>query len=157
MGRGPNQETDLCAISHLITWLNRYLGHLWPVQPHLWHRRGPKYDPFAGKNRLLWQASYKVGYFIWKVFSAPYHILIHDKTLLGAIHDLSSHLYGVGGVQNMAILGVKTRLLWRACYGARTQPGNCLCAISHLIIWLNMYLSHFWPVHVHLWRSGGPK
>ena len=32
--------------------------------------------------------------------------------------------YGTGGVQNMAILGVKTGLLWRACYGVRTQPGN---------------------------------
>ena len=32
--------------------------------------------------------------------------------------------YGTGAVQNMAILGVKTGLLWRACYGVRTQPGN---------------------------------
>ena len=58
------------------------------------------------------------------MFSVPYHILIHDKTLLGAIDALSSHLYGAGGVQNMAIWGVKTGLLWRACYGARTQQGN---------------------------------
>ena len=29
-----------------------------------------------------------------------------------------------GGAQNMVILGVKTGLLWRACYGARTQQGN---------------------------------
>ena len=29
-----------------------------------------------------------------------------------------------GGAQHMVILGVKTGLLWRACYGARTQPGN---------------------------------
>ena len=65
-----------------------------------------------------------MGYFIWKVFSVPYHILIHDKTLLGAIDALSSHLYGAGGVQNMAIWGVKTGLLWRAHYGSRTQPGN---------------------------------
>ena len=65
-----------------------------------------------------------MGYFIWKVFSVPYHILIHDKTLLGAIDALSSHLYGAGGVQNMPIWGVKTGLLWRACYGARTQQGN---------------------------------
>ena len=27
MGRGPSQETVLCAISHLITWHNMYLGH----------------------------------------------------------------------------------------------------------------------------------
>ena len=46
------------------------------------------------------------------MFSVPYHILIHDKTLLGAIDALSSHLYGAGGVQNMAIWGVKTGLLW---------------------------------------------
>ena len=32
--------------------------------------------------------------------------------------------YGARGVQNMAILGVNTRLLWQACYGVRTQPGN---------------------------------
>ena len=30
----------------------------------------------------------------------------------------------LGGVQNMAIWGVKTGLLWGACYGERTQPGN---------------------------------
>ena len=29
-----------------------------------------------------------------------------------------------GGVQKMAILGVKTGVLWRACYGVRTRPGN---------------------------------
>ena len=65
-----------------------------------------------------------MGYFIWKVFSVPYHILIHDKTLLGAIDALSRRLYGTGEVQNKALLGVKTGLLWRAHYGSRTQPGN---------------------------------
>ena len=28
------------------------------------------------------------------------------------------------GVQNMVFLGVKTGLLWQACNGVRTQPGN---------------------------------
>ena len=37
----------------------------------------------------------------------PYHILIHDKTLLGAIDALSRRLYGTGEVQNKALLGVK--------------------------------------------------
>ena len=32
--------------------------------------------------------------------------------------------YGARGVQNMAILGVNTGLLWQAFYGVRTQPGN---------------------------------
>ena len=36
-----------------------------------------------------------------------------------------------GGIQNMAIFWVKTGLLWRACYGARTQPGNrFMCHIT---------------------------
>ena len=30
--------------------------------------------------------------------------------------------YGARGVQNMAILGVNTRLLWQACYGGRAAP-----------------------------------
>ena len=58
-----------------------------------------------------------MGYFIWKVFSVPYHILIHDKTLLGAIDALSSHLYGAGGGPKYGYLGGKNRaamagLLW---------------------------------------------
>ena len=69
---------------------------------------------FGIEIRLLWQASYEVGYFIWKVFSVPYHILIHDKTSIGAIYVLSRHFYGAGGVQNTALLGGKTGLLWRA-------------------------------------------
>ena len=42
------------------------------------------------------------------MFSVPYHILIHDKTSIGAIYVLSRHLYGAGGVQKMAILEGKT-------------------------------------------------
>ena len=48
---------------------------------------------FGIEFRLLWQASYEVGHFTWKVFSVPYHILIHDKTLLGAIYAPSRHQY----------------------------------------------------------------
>ena len=58
------------------------------------------------------------------MFGVPYHILIHDKTSIGAIYVLSRHFYGAGGVQKMAILGVKIGVLWRASYGVRTRPGN---------------------------------
>ena len=44
-----------------------------------------------------------------------------------------------GGAQNMVILGVKTGLLWRACYGARTQQGNCF--MRHIT-------SHYMDKHV---------
>ena len=48
--------------------------------------------------------------------------------------------YGARGVQNMANLGVNTGLLWQACYGVRTQPGNRFMRhiTSHY-----MYLGHF--------------
>ena len=47
--------------------------------------------------------------------------------------------YGARGVQNMAILGVNTGLLWQACYGVRTQPGNLL--MRHIT-------SHYMAEHV---------
>ena len=49
----------------------------------------------------------------------PYHILVHGKTCITVIFDLSILIYGAGVVQNMAILEVKTGLLWQACWGVR--------------------------------------
>ena len=50
-------------------------------------------DPFCqSPGTYLAQGLHGVGYFIWKVFSVPYHILIHDKTLLGAISVSYTHL-----------------------------------------------------------------
>ena len=60
----------------------------------------------------------------WKVSGAPYHTPIHGRAGLRTIFTLSRHLSRVPGVQNMAILGVKTGLLWQACYGVRAHPGN---------------------------------
>ena len=48
-----------------------------------------------------------MGYFIWKVFSLPCHILMHDRALRGAIYALTGRLFGSGGLQNMAISGTK--------------------------------------------------
>ena len=107
-GWGLLLETVLWAISHLITWHNMTLGHFCPLQAPLWRRKGPKYGYFGGKIQLLWQACYRVGYYIWKVSIAPYHILIHGKTLLRASNALSGHPYGAGRVQNMAIFGSKS-------------------------------------------------
>ena len=75
----------------------------------------------------------------------PYHILVHGKTCITVIFDLSILIYGAGVVQNMAILEVKTGLLWQACWGVRTQPGNLLMRhiTSHYMAELNMYLGHF--------------
>ena len=69
----------------------------------------------------------------------PYHILVHGKTCITVIFDLSILIYGAGVVQNMAILGVKTGLLWQACWGVRTQPGNLL--MRHIT-------SHYMAEHV---------
>ena len=107
-GWGLLLETVLWAISHLITWHNMTLGHFCPLQAPLWRRKGPKYGYFGGKIQLLWQACSRVGYSIWKVSSAPYHILRHGKTLLKASNALSGHPYGAGRVQNMAIFGSKS-------------------------------------------------
>ena len=62
---------------------------------------GPKYGYFWVEIQLLWQACYQVGDSIWKVSSAPYHILIYGQTLLTAIYALSRHPYGAGRVQNI--------------------------------------------------------
>ena len=191
----------------------------WPIlsisRCLLWRKGGPKYGYFGGEYRavmagLLWGEDPT-----WKPFYAPYHISLHGWTCIWAIFDLSMHIYGAGGVQNMAIWGVKAgyhgrlvtvwvnssgkclvchitslymtkhqlgpfmssrgtfmaqggskiRLFWgekQGCYGGRVKgrgPSlkNVLCAILCLITWLNMYLGHFWPVHAHLWRRGGPK
>ena len=69
----------------------------------------------------------------------PYHILVHGKTCITVIFDLSILIYGAGVVQNMAILEVKTGLLWQACWGVRTQPGNLL--MRHIT-------SHYMAEHV---------
>ena len=97
-GWGPLLETSLWAISHLITWHNMTLGYFCPLQAPLWRRNGPKYGYFGVKIQLLWQACYRVGYSIWKVSIAPYHILIHGKTLPRAMNALSGHPYGAGMV-----------------------------------------------------------
>ena len=88
----------------------------------------------------------------------PYHILVHGKTCITVIFDLSILIYGAGVVQNMAILGVKTGLLWQACWGVRTQPGNLL--MRHIT-------SHYMAEHVFgpfltcpctfMAQGGGPK
>ena len=39
---------------------------------------------------------------------APYHISLHGLTCARVIFDLSWYLYSAGGLQNMAIWGVKT-------------------------------------------------
>ena len=65
-------------------------------------------DPFCqSPGTYLAQGLHGVGYFIWKVFSVPYHILLHDKTLRGAIYALSRPPYGSGGVQDITILESK--------------------------------------------------
>ena len=63
---------------------------------------------WGGKNRavvagLLWGEDPA-----WKPIYAPYHISLHGLTCARVIFYLSWYLYGAGGLQNMAIWGVKT-------------------------------------------------
>ena len=66
-----------------------------------------------------------------------------------------------GGAQNMVILGVKTGLLWRACYGARTQQGNrFMCHItSHYMAQyvFGPFLTHYGPGWVQYMAILGVK
>ena len=88
----------------------------------------------------------------------PYHILIHDKTCITVIFDLSILIYGAGGVQNMAIWGVETGYYGRlVIQGRGPRLETYLCAIPHLITWLNMCKGHFLPLLVSLWRWRAPK
>ena len=72
------------------------------------------------------------------MFGVPYHILIHDKTCIAVIFYLSILIYGAGGVQNMAIWGVETGYYGRLVMGRGPRLETYLCAIPHLITWLNM-------------------
>ena len=73
------------------------------------------------------------------MFGVPYHILIHDKTCIAVIFYLSILIYGAGGVQNMAIWGVETGYYGRlVIQGRGPRLETYLCAIPHLITWLNM-------------------
>ena len=92
------------------------------------------------------------------MFSVPYHILIHDKTCIAVIFYLSILIYGAGGVQNMAIWGVETGYYGRlVIQGRGPRLETYLCAIPHLITWLNMCKGHFLPLLVSLWRWRAPK
>ena len=61
------------------------------------------------------------------------------------------------GVQNMAIWGVKTGLLWQACYGVRTQPGNLfMCHITSHYMGKHVF-GPFFTYPCTFMALGGPK
>ena len=75
-GRGPRLETYLCAIPHLITWLNMCKGHFLPLLVSLWRWRAPKYGHLGGENRavmagLLWGGLIHLKS-VWCAISHPY-------------------------------------------------------------------------------------
>ena len=62
-GWGPNLEIVYCAISHLITWLNMCHGYLWPLQYPVTFIAQEKSHIWV-EIRLLWKASYRMGWII---------------------------------------------------------------------------------------------
>ena len=129
-GLSHDQDSTLCAISHLITWPNMTKGHFWPLHAPLWHWRGPNYGHYGGQNRAGWLQDNDSA---WKPFCAPYHTFLYGQTWLRAIFDLSMHPYGTGEVQTMAIMEVKT---------------------LHNQKWIRVI---FLPFHAHLWYRRNPK
>ena len=57
-------------------------------------------------------------------------LVTHVGWWRGAIFALSRYLSGAGGVQNMAILGVKIKPIWRAGSRVGIVPGKCF--MSHI-------------------------
>ena len=62
---------------------------------------------------------------------APYHILIHGKTLPRAMNALSGHPYGAGRVQNMSIFGSKSNYHERLVPKWDIPSGKCLGKTSN--------------------------
>ena len=82
------------------------------------------------KTGVLWRACKDP---TWKLFYAPYHVSLHSWTCIWAIFDLSMHIYGAGGVQNMAIWGVKAGYHGRLVTVWVNSSGKCLvCHITSL-------------------------
>ena len=94
-------ESVWCAISHPKAWQSMAQDHFYPFQAHIQGSRGPKMVFLCrGCSRLDRPTSESApGY------TAP--SLISQRIRL-----IKTHKHGAGGVQNMAILWIKTRLLW---------------------------------------------
>ena len=119
---------------------------------------GPKYGYFGVKIQLLWQACYLVGYSIWKVSSAPYHILIHGKTWFKAIYALSRHPYGAGEGPKYGYFGVKIQLLWQACYRVGYSIWKVSSAPYHILIHGKTWFTAIYALSRHPYGAGeGPE
>ena len=137
---------------------------IWAIFDPLWPRVGSIYGHFGGKNRAIMTGWLQGNVSAWKLFYAPYHISLYGQTWLRAIFDLSTHPYGTGEVQSMAIMGVKTGRLWRACFRMRTPFYVPYHTSLHGQSWpeaptavfLSRYLSHVW-VKSHLSESNLSK
>ena len=118
---------------------------------------GPKYGYFGGKNRAAMAAALWGKDPTWKPFYAPYHISLHGLTCIWAIFDLSMHIYGAGGVQNMAIWGVKTGYYGRLVTECVNSSGKCLvCHITSLYM-TKHHLGPFMPSRGTFMAQGGSK
>ena len=118
---------------------------------------GPKYGYLGGKNRavvagLLWGEDQA-----WKPIYVPYHISLHGLTCIRVIFDLYRYLYGAGGVQNMAIWGVKTGLLWHASYGVGCFIWKVFSVPYHILIHDKRLLGAIHVLSSHCHGAGGSK
>ena len=118
---------------------------------------GSKYGYIGGKNRAAMAAALWGKDPTWKPFYAPYHISLHGLTCIWAIFDLSMHIYGAGGVQNMAIWGVKNGYYGRLVTECVNSSGKCLvCHITFLYM-TKHHLGPFMPSRGTFMAQGGPK
>ena len=132
-----------------MTW-----GHVCPLQAPFWRRKGPKYGYFWVKIKGFLHAFYQVGYSIWKVFSAPYYILIHGKTWLTAIYAISRHPYEAGEGPKYGYFWVEIQLLWQACYQVGYSIWKVSIAPYHILIYGQTLLTAIYALSRHPYGAG---
>ena len=91
-------ESVWCAISHPKAWQSMAQDHFYPFQAHIQ----------GSKNGFLWRGCSRLDRPTSE--SAPGYTA--PSLISQRIRLIKPHKYGAGGVQNMAILWIKTRLFW---------------------------------------------